>query len=124
VNAIWEGSGNVMCLDVLRAIVREPDALPALLAELKSTRGALAALDGAVTRIETELLQPAEAERCARRLVEALALALQASLLVRHAPSAVSDAFVAGRIAERGAAFGTLAPGIDMTALLQRARSA
>jgi putative acyl-CoA dehydrogenase len=92
------------------------------MAELKTTRGAHDALDAAVARIEAELANPGEVERSARRLVEAMALALQASLLVRHAPSAVSDAFVAGRLAERGAAYGTLAPGIDTGPLVERAR--
>jgi putative acyl-CoA dehydrogenase len=121
-NAIWEGSGNVMCLDVLRAIVREPDSLPALTAELRAARGADPRYDEAVARIERELSRPEEAERRARRLVEALATALQASLLLRDAPAAVSNAYVAGRIAEPGRAFGTLSEGADFASILARAR--
>jgi len=121
-NAIWEGSGNVMCLDVLRAIVREPDSLPALLDELRAARGADPRYDAAVADIERELARPEDAERRARRLVEALATALQAKLLLRNAPAAVADAFVAGRIAEPGHAFGTLPVGVDFTSILARAR--
>ncbi|NNL65831.1 MAG: isovaleryl-CoA dehydrogenase, partial [Myxococcales bacterium] len=90
VNAIWEGSGNVICLDVLRAMVREPDSVPALLGEIRLARGGDARLDAAVSGIEAMLARPEEAERGARRLVERLALALQASLLVQHAPPAVA----------------------------------
>jgi putative acyl-CoA dehydrogenase len=121
-NAIWEGSGNVMCLDVLRAIVREPDSLQALTAELRAARGADPRYDEAVARIERELSRPEEPERRARRLVEALVTALQASLLLRDAPSAVSSAYVAGRIAEPGRAFGTLPEGVDFASILERAR--
>jgi putative acyl-CoA dehydrogenase len=122
VNAIWEGSGNVMCLDVLRAIVREPDALPALLHEVRRARGSHAALDGAADGIEAALARPADIEGRARRLVESMATALQASILVREAPSPVGDAFVAARLAEPGMAFGALPPGLDLPALIARAR--
>jgi putative acyl-CoA dehydrogenase len=120
-NAIWEGSGNVMCLDVLRAIVREPDSLPALLAELRQARGASPRYDEALAHIERELARPEDAERRARRLVEALATALQAKLLLRDAPAAISDAFVAGRIGSSGRAFGTLPEHSDFAAILARA---
>jgi putative acyl-CoA dehydrogenase len=109
-----------MCLDVLRAVIREPDALPALMQELRTTRGAHASLDAASGEIEAALGRPDEAERSARRIVETMATALQASLLVRHAPGAVADAFVAGRLAERGLTFGALPSGIDPEAVLQR----
>jgi putative acyl-CoA dehydrogenase len=110
-----------MCLDVLRAVVREPDALPALLQELRSTRGAHAALDAAVADLESAFGQPEEAERGARRIVEGIATTLQASLLVRHAPPAVADAFVAARLGERGLVFGALPAGIDPAPILARA---
>ena len=121
VNSIWEGSGNVMCLDVLRAIVREPGCIEALMAELGSTRGSHPGLDRAVDGIASELARPEEAERRARRLVEAMATALQASLLVRDAPAAVADAFVAGRIDAPGRVYGTLSPDLDQAAILERA---
>lgn len=122
VNAIWEGSGNVMCLDVLRAITREPDALPALLAELRAATGSHAAYDRTVEAIETELSNPRDVEPRARRLVELLATSLQASLLIRNAPSQVADAYVAGRVAERFGAYGTLDSDVDVAPILERAR--
>jgi putative acyl-CoA dehydrogenase len=122
VNSIWEGSGNVMCLDVLRAIVREPDAWPALRAELRSVRGEHGDLDRLVDGIEDSLSRPEEAERTARRWVEAMAVALQAVRLVQDAPAPVSDAFVAARVADAGRVFGALPAGVDPRPLLDRAR--
>ncbi|MDJ0851036.1 MAG: isovaleryl-CoA dehydrogenase [Myxococcota bacterium] len=124
VNAIWEGSGNVMCLDVLRAIVREPESLEALRAELRTVRGAHRPLDALLDGIDAELSRPEDAEKRARRLVESLALALQAALLVQGAPPEVADAFVAGRIAEPRASYGGLPPGVDLAPLVARARPA
>jgi putative acyl-CoA dehydrogenase len=121
VNAIWEGSGNVICLDVLRAIAREPDALPALLGEIRLARGADARLDAALAQLETDLASPGDAELRARDLVERMAVALEASLLVRHAPAFVADAFCASRLGGSGRLFGTLPVGADFTALLARA---
>jgi len=121
VNAIWEGSGNVIALDVLRAIAREPEALDALLGELRLARGADRRFDAWLARLEAELADPSGAEGRARRLVERLALALQGSLLLRGAPAALGDAFCAGRLGEGGLAFGTLPPGLDLDAILERA---
>ena len=119
-NSIWEGSGNVICLDVLRALHKEPQARHALLAELRLARGADRRLDAALDEVETELARPDEAS--ARRLVERLATTLQASLLVRHAPSAVADAFCATRLAgDHGYTFGTLPAAVDVDAILARA---
>jgi putative acyl-CoA dehydrogenase len=116
-NGIWEGSGNVMSLDVLRALAREPEGLPAFLAECELARGADARLDAHLD----SLVPPAD-EWSARRGVEDLALAFQASLLVRFAPPAVADAFCAGRLGEaRGRAFGTLPRGVDGEAIVERA---
>jgi putative acyl-CoA dehydrogenase len=120
-NAIWEGSGNVICLDVLRALAREPDALPALLDEVRLARGADARLDAALRRLEADFADPADSEVRARDVVERLALALQASLLLRAAPPAVADAFCASRLAGSGRMFGTLPAQIDFTAILARA---
>jgi putative acyl-CoA dehydrogenase len=125
VNAIWEGSGNVICLDVLRALVRESDAAPALLAELRSARGAERRLDAWVDALERELRDPADAELRARRTTERIALALEASLLVRFAPNAVADAFCAARLGGAdgiaGLQFGALPRGVDAAAIVSRA---
>ena len=121
-NGIWEGSGNVMCLDVLRAAGREPDSVEALLAELDLARGADARLDRAVADLHAELADPSDLEARARRIVERAALALQGSLLVRHAPSAMADAFCASRLArDGGLALGTLPPGVDTRVIVARA---
>jgi putative acyl-CoA dehydrogenase len=134
-NSIWEGSGNVAALDVLRAIVKEPEGLPAFLAECELAAGAEPRLDAHLARVRARVSATfagsdgasAEARLYAsqfgaRRLVEDLAVALQASLLVRHAPSAVADAFCAGRLeGDRGRVYGTLPAGIDATAIIERA---
>ncbi|MFI1165722.1 acyl-CoA dehydrogenase family protein [Streptomyces sp. NPDC020801] len=118
--SIWEGSGNVNALDVLRALGREPGAAEALFAELALARGADARLDAAVTRIKDGLGEASPVG--ARRLVEQMALALQASLLVRHAPPAVADAFCATRLGgDWGHSFGTLPASADLDTILERA---
>ncbi|MDH6219212.1 acyl-CoA dehydrogenase family protein [Streptomyces pseudovenezuelae] len=118
--SIWEGSGNVNALDVLRALRREPGSAQAFFDELALAQGADARLDAAVTRLEGLLVNGSETG--ARRLVEQMALTLQASLLVRHAPPAVADAFCATRLAgDWGHAFGTLPDIADLGAILDRA---
>jgi putative acyl-CoA dehydrogenase len=120
-NSIWEGSGNVMCLDVLRALQREPGTADAFLAELAITDGADPSLDAHVDALRSALADPNDVELRARRLVEAMALALQGSLVVRHSPPAVAEAFCASRLAgDRGNAFGTLPRGIDFAAIVER----
>ena len=122
-NSVWEGSGNVMCLDVLRALLREPESGPALFAELEESAGADPRLDAHVDRLRRELSDVADIEARARRVVEAMALALQGSLIVRYAPRAVADAFCASRLAgDAGHAFGTLPPGVDFRAIVDRHR--
>ncbi|MEV1065826.1 acyl-CoA dehydrogenase family protein [Streptomyces sp. NPDC050263] len=117
--SIWEGSGNVNALDVLRALTREPATADALFGELALAQGADARLDAAVVRLKALLGEATPAG--ARRLVEQMALALQASLLVRHAPPAVADAFCATRLAgDWGHAFGTLPDGADPDGVLER----
>ena len=118
--SIWEGSGNVQCLDVLRAAKRTPEALDALLSELTSARGANADLDAALVHLKQELADPDQLELRGRDLVEQIALCLQGALLVRHAPAAVSDAFCAGRLRRGGLEFGTLPRGLDLNAILAR----
>ncbi|MFE0376539.1 acyl-CoA dehydrogenase family protein [Streptomyces inhibens] len=122
-NSIWEGSGNVQALDVLRALRREPDALNAFLTEIGTARGADHRLDRAIRGMLTELADLEGIEARARRLVERMALVLQGSLLVRHAPPEVADAFCASRLGgDAGAAFGTLPHTLDLAAIVARAR--
>ncbi|MGW0534933.1 acyl-CoA dehydrogenase family protein [Streptomyces sp. NPDC003032] len=121
-NSIWEGSGNVQALDVLRALQREPQALNAFLQEVGKARGADHRLDGAIKGLLTELADLDGIEARARRLVERMALVLQGSLLVRYAPSEVSDAFCASRLGgDWGTAFGTLPHSLDLASVVERA---
>ncbi len=120
-NSIWEGAGNVNALDVLRALVKQPEALDRYLAELGEAEGADARLDASVRGLKDDFADAATLEVRARRVVERLALALQGSLLVRHAPPAVADAFCASRLAgDGGLAFGTLPAGTDFRAIVER----
>ncbi|MCQ4208049.1 acyl-CoA dehydrogenase family protein [Streptomyces longispororuber] len=120
-NGIWEGSGNVNALDMLRALAREPESLAAFRAEIEAAAGADARLDAAWRELQGELVLTEDAPLRARRVIERAALVLQGSLLVRHAPAAVADAFCASRLAgDRGQAFGTLSAGTDFAALLDR----
>jgi putative acyl-CoA dehydrogenase len=122
VNAIWEGSGNVQCLDVLRAMAKSPGVVDAYLTEVNQTRGTHTALDGFVTDITSDLRNMDDMEYRARDLVDRLALALQASLLVRNAPAFVSDAFCQARLTQRGQRnYGTLPRGVQADALIKRA---
>jgi putative acyl-CoA dehydrogenase len=113
----------VAALDVLRAMTREPDGLPAFMAECDLAAGGNAALDAHLSRLRDTLgtFDAETVEWRARRIVEELALALQASLLVRHAPAAVSDAFCAARLGNGGRAFGTLPVAADVAAISARA---
>ena len=114
--SIWEGSGNVICLDVLRSLEREPGSAEALLEEIRL------AGDARLTAFAEHALAEAEESR-ARPLVERLAVALQASLLARHAPAAVTDAFYRSRVArEGGLGYGTLAPGHHLGSIVERHR--
>jgi putative acyl-CoA dehydrogenase len=120
-NSIWEGSGNVICLDVLRAMRREPESIDALIKEIDSVRGASGEFDRASERLKERFAQPI-GEADARRLVEQMALVLQGAVLLRHAPSAIADAFCATRLAERpGVAYGAPAANLDAHAILSRA---
>ena len=112
-NAIWEGSGNIVCLDVLRTLERAPEAMEALSAELDLARGASRPYDTALAAARDRYAGGvAEAE--ARRFVETLALLLQGGLLLRHGEPLAAEAFVATRLAgDWGRTFGTLPPGTD-----------
>ncbi len=121
--SIWEGSGNVICLDALRALRRSPGAIDAFIDECREAAGAEPRLDGWLSALEQELRDPEEVEARARRLVERLGLALQASLLVRHGDPCVADAFCASRLAgDGGLAYGTLPLRIDAAAIIERHR--
>jgi putative acyl-CoA dehydrogenase len=121
--SIWEGSGNVSALDALRAMARQPESVEVFFAELDLAAGADGRLDAAVARLRKELSDPEHVQFRARRVVESMALALQGSLLVRHGPAAVADAFCASRLdGDRGVAFGTLPAGTATGAILERAR--
>jgi|HubBroStandDraft_4_1064222.scaffolds.fasta_scaffold60621_1 putative acyl-CoA dehydrogenase len=122
--SIWEGSGNVISLDVLRALVRAPRALEVFLGELKLAQGADPRLDARIGELESQFAgDPATLEQRARRVVESMALCLQGALLVRHAPSAVADAFCAARLAgDGGLEYGTLPAGTDFEAIIARSR--
>ena len=126
-NSIWEGSGNVAALDVLRAMVKEPEGLPAFLAEveLASRRRRAAGRPRGRSEGAAGKLADGDPQFAARRTVEDLGLALQASLLVRNSPPAVADAFCASRLGGRAATrYGTLPAGVDATAIVERALAA
>jgi putative acyl-CoA dehydrogenase len=118
-NGIWEGSGNVQCLDVLRVGARNPEAVEAFLAECAAAAGADRRLDDAVARLPGDLGRAGEAD--ARRLTERLALCMQGALLVRHGDQSVADAFCATRLdGDHGAAFGTMPSGVAIEGVLSR----
>src|SRR3954466_6594344 len=120
-NSIWEGSGNVIALDVLRAMGRSSDTLAAVSDEIELARGADARFDDAVKRLHAELGDPDQLPLRARRVAGLLALCLQGSLLLRHAPAPVADAFCASRLGgDWGAVLGTLPATTDVTSLVRR----
>jgi putative acyl-CoA dehydrogenase len=131
--SIWEGSGNVICLDILRALRRDPETAEAVIQELRSTAGSDPRLRSYVAQVESDLQACTKAsakngdgqdngESQARRLAEQLALALEACLVVGHSAPAVAEGFLASRLeGDRGQAYGTLPPGIDVAAILDTA---
>lgn len=120
-NSIWEGSGNVNCLDVLRILAKEPESRESFFAEIRLCKGADSRLDATIETLEASLTH-APTECDARRTSEQLALILQASLLIRHGPSNLAEAFCSSRIAgDWGHNFGTLPGASDFQALLDRA---
>jgi putative acyl-CoA dehydrogenase len=121
INSIWEGSGNVQCLDVLRTLRKEPGALEVVMGELRAARGGNLDYDACLERFELEIRDPTDLEARARRVIDHLALLLQASILVQHAPAVVSDAFCASRLAgDTGMMFGTLPAAVDFDAIIER----
>jgi len=125
VNSIWEGSGNVACLDVLRSMQKQPDSLAALLAEIRTGASGERHLALFADAIEAQLAQADDLEQRARRIVEMAALALQASLMAQHAAPAAADAFSGSRIrGDWGHAFGTLPRGTRCEAIIARSQLA
>ena len=112
INAIWEGSGNVQCLDTLRAISRSPQTLEAYFAEVEAARGENPALDAHVASLKRDM----------RDLCDRLALGLMAATMVKAAPAANADAFCRSRLAALGQHnWGALPRGIDLKAIVKRA---
>ncbi len=121
-NSIWEGSGNVQCLDVLRAMRKEPETFEALFFELRKAKGVDARFDNFVKDVEKEFADENEIEFRARRLVENLGIALQAAILIQDGNQVVSDAFCSSRLSgNKHAALGTLPTGIDTNTIINRA---
>jgi putative acyl-CoA dehydrogenase len=124
-NGIWEGSGNVICLDVLRTIQREPQSVAVLFAELDMARGGDRRLDTAIERLKAIVPASTGQEIHARRIVELIAVALQGALLVQHGPSHVADAFCASRLSEGSClTYGTLPSGVDFEEIISLGRLA
>lgn len=122
VNAIWEGSGNVIALDVMRAMAREPDSTAAFLAELDQGAGHDRAIDAAIAELQRTLAGMTDPEVQARSIVERMAVVWAATLMVRFADSAAAEAYVASRIlGDGGAMFGTLPPGSHLRAIAESA---
>lgn len=120
-NSLWEGSGNVNALDVLRALGREPGVRESYFSEITTARATDARVDAAAAAVERELDDRTDVEARARRIVETMAVVLQASLLVHSSPPNVADAFIASRLTSRGQIYGTLAPGAHLAAIVERA---
>ena len=124
-NSIWEGSGNIMCLDILRAFAKHPRSLEVLAAEIEPAIGRDARLDKFVSRLKDEMRGRDNIETRARAITQGIALAVQGALLVQHAPGFVADAFCASRLSSDspfgGGAFGALPGNTDFGALLARA---
>src|SRR5262249_40846600 len=124
-NSIWEGSGNVIALDLLRATARQPESVAAFLAELELAAGADSRLDAAVKRLREQLGNPDGLDARARRVAELMALCLQGALLVRFAPPPLADAFCASRLdGDWGHTLGTLPGAVDAAAIVDRAAPA
>jgi putative acyl-CoA dehydrogenase len=120
-NSIWEGSGNVQCLDVLRALAKSPETFEAFFAEVGEAAGTDPRLDAFVAATRDEFTDGEGIESRARRIVERMAKSLQGSLLLRYAPPAVADAYIASRLdGDAGLAFGTLPAGVDFGAIVER----
>jgi putative acyl-CoA dehydrogenase len=122
-NSIWEGSGNVQCLDVLRAIEKEPESFEVVMDEIKSAVGADKNFDSFLINLEREFLDKTNIEFRARRIVEKLALALQASILLKNMPTEISEKFCASRLLDQnGFVFGNLTDSSNLNAIFDRTK--
>jgi putative acyl-CoA dehydrogenase len=122
-NSIWEGSGNVNCLDVLRAMAKNPETIDAFFAEIETASSKSPELSAHLDACKRELTNIDDIQTRARSIVEALALALQAALMVQVGDPVVAEAFCRTRLnGRRGRAYGTLPPGIDFTHIISRSR--
>jgi putative acyl-CoA dehydrogenase len=121
-NSIWEGSGNVNALDVLRAIQREPDSLTAFFAEVEQAKGTDARLDRSIDDLRRELAKTDELESRARRVVERMAVVLQSSLLFRHGDATVAEIFAGSRLVDGSGTFGTLRAHKGLKSVIERHR--
>ena len=124
VNSIWEGAGNIVALDVGRAVRTEPEAIEALTADLALARGANAHFDRHIAALDPALRRAPEEPGAARRVAQAVACAVCAAEMIRHAPPFVADAYCESRLAESafsGAALGTLPAAADTRQILARA---
>jgi putative acyl-CoA dehydrogenase len=122
-NSIWEGSGNVICLDVLRTMQREPRTVEVLLAEMETARSGDRRLDIAIDKLKAAVHSKADQEVHARRTVESIAVALQGTLLVKHGPAPVADAFCASRLGDGGGlTYGTLPAGVAFEEIISLGR--
>ncbi len=121
-NSIWEGSGNIQCLDVLRALTREPETREALFAEFAKVKGANVLLDAEVTGLEVQLADTVDLEKRSRYLVERMALALQATTLLSTGNDLVADSFCSARLgSSRGMLFGNISSEAPVKTLIERA---
>ena len=123
VNSIWEGSGNVICLDVARAMDRDPGSVEAFLMDVEKARGGDRRLDAAIDQLKNALSNRSELEMRARKITESMAIVLQAALVTQHAPAAVADAFCASRLGDDwGYCYGTLPPGVAFDEIIALGR--
>ncbi len=122
-NSIWEGSSNVICLDVLRAMHRDSKAMPAFMTEINQAKGQNLYLDAFIINLKSEVKNLEYTETRARRITEMMALAWQASLLIQFSTNAISDAFCASRLGNHwSGAYGCLSSETDFKAILNRAQ--
>lgn len=121
INAIWEGSGNVQCLDILRIQHKQPEALEAFFKELEQAKGQNSQLDQAMNDLQAMFKEQDTLEYRARNVVEQMAVTLQGALLVQHAPGFVAEAFCASRLQPKGLQYGNLPAGVDCRAIIARA---
>ncbi|MBT1064451.1 acyl-CoA dehydrogenase family protein [Bowmanella sp. Y26] len=120
VNSIWEGSGNVQCLDLLRVLSRESDCLNALMAELEAARGRHPLYDRRLDQTLAMLVQTESLEYAARHILQHLALCWQAATLLLHGEGWIAEAFVRARLGQSSLQFGCLPEGINTQAIVER----